>query len=424
MTLAALLLVISAARPAPAPAAPVALGTRQARPDGMELVVLPVEAARTVSLRYVVRAGSSNDPAGKEGLAHVLEHAVFQARGPDGLDLLEATRAAGAHLNAHTSRTSTIFELDAAAEVFAPLAERLVRAVTDPALQRVDLDRELETILREDAYQGNDQAVMQLVEDTILRGSAPATILGSSPSRERIRRQDLIAFYRTFYATSNTTVVVAGEVDAAAAEALLDRSVRLPPALASERPPPAPTATPTVPIEDRIRAPFLAVVFGYVLESQDRESCEPLAELLERRLLGTLVAGPRRPSLRDVEVSCVDVQGSTSILALGYTRTLDAPDLHQSIQRVFDLTARAPASRAEQKALETRGARRREHIQRDPAALADEVAQAAVHPLRAGATPLPARTEPSFPAERVLRTATQAFVPERRFLVLFSPFAE
>jgi hypothetical protein len=421
MTLVTLVLMMSAGGPAAVPPATGPEATTLVRADGMELIVLPVSGAHTASLRFVVRAGSANDPGGKEGLAHLLEHAVLQAHGPDGLDLLEAARAAGARLNAHTSRSATVFALDASAEVFPVLAERLLRSVTDPALQRVDLDRELDVVAREDDLRGEDQTVMDLVEWTLLRGSAPTTILGSGRSRDRVRREDLASFHRTYYAPANTSVISTGAFDAVAVQALLDRAVPIPPGQGRAQPPRAVSASPMLPVNDRIRAPFLAVVLGYALDERDRASCEPLAQLLERRLTAQLVAS-EQPVLRSTGVSCVDVQGTLVILALGATRTLDAPDLLESVQSVFDIAARVPASAAEQTALQLRISRERDRVRRDPVALAEEAARAAIHrPSPSGAS-LSSPAARAFPAEGVRRHARRAFVPERRFLILFSPF--
>ncbi len=420
MILATLLAAATAAAgPVPPPASP--LGARTVRPDRLEVVVLPLEGARTTSLRVVVRAGSADDPPGKEGLAHLLEHLLLAARGPDGLDLPEAARAAGARLNAFTSREVTSYVLDAPAEVFSALAERLLRAVSAPSLKDVELSRELEVVAREDQYHGEDGTVTQLVEDALFRGSAPeGPIVGNVGSRDRIRLQDVVDFHGRRYVGAATTVVAAGAISASDLDALLERAVRLP--RGAEGEPVARTGpSPLLPVNDRIRAPFLAVVLGYALEDEDRDACAPLAALLERRLLLELVAPPTgQPALRTVQVSCLDLRGVSTLVALGYTRTLDAPDLPESMQRVFDDVARRPATAAERAAADLRLARQWDRVVADPAALADDVTFRAARRSAAG-TSLPESSHGAFRADVVRRVAGRAFREARRFFILFSP---
>jgi hypothetical protein len=415
-----LIAAVAAGCALPAVARPAKLGTREIRPDGMELLVLPVPSARTASLRYVIRVGSACDPAGKEGLAHLLEHLVLKARGPDGLDVVEAAHAAGAYLNAFTSRDATTFVLDAPLQVFPALAERVVRAITSPALHGVNVERELAVIAREDEYHGERSGALTLVNDAVFRVSAiEGTTLGSVGSRERISREDLIAFFQARYLTTATTVVVAGGVGVPEVRALLDGAVLLPPSLETERPR-AVVLDPQLPVNERIRAPFLAVVFGYALEAGDHHACGSLAALVEHRLVVELTAD--QPVLRSVNVGCVTLRGANFVLAMGHTPTIEATDLPDTIRRVFQRTARQLPTTLERRLLEQRLSRIADRVRADPAALANEVADRAERPRENGLTPLPEEGTRPFPAEVVRALAQRAFVPERRVLILLSPF--
>ncbi len=394
--------------------------TRETGADGLELLVLPVPGARTISLRYVVRAGSRFDPPGKEGLAHLLEHLLLKTRGKDGLDLMEEARAAGAYLNGFTSGDSTEYVLDAPADAFPRLAERLLRAITSPAPSQGDLDREIGVIGREDDYHGEGGGVIQLVSNTLFRMTPPeGPILGTGRSLDRITRDDLIAFYQKAYTTAATTVVVAGATTAPDARSLLGRAILLPPALDGERPRVI-VAEPQLPVNERIRAPFIAVVVGYRLDASDREACRPLAQLLQHRLLMELWV--ERPLLRSVTVDCFTLQGADFVLALGYTPTIEATEVPATMQRVFREAATRPATVRERQALEQRMSRIDARIMADPSSRADEAARAAALPREGGTTPLAGAASRSSRADAARELARSRFEPERSVLIVLSPF--
>lgn len=215
------------------------------------------------------------------------------------------------------------------------------------------------------------------------------------------------------------TIVIAGAVTAADAGALVERAWLLPPPLESERPPPGRTVEPELPVDERIRAPFLAAVYGYRIDARDRDLCRPLAELLEHRFL---VAMARRPLVRTVEVECVTLRGVDLVLAYTYARTIDASDLPKVMEDVFGQVVKRPPDAAERRDVEVRMSRVDDAVQSDPASLAGEVARAAARPREAGPTPLPERSARPIPVERIRAVARRSFLPERRVVVFLSPF--
>lgn len=393
---------------------------REVRPDGMELLVLPMPGAHTVSLRYVVRAGSALDPPDKLGMAHLLEHMVLRRRGPDGLDLMEAARAAGVTLNGFTSRDRTVFVLDAPAEAFPGIAERLLRAVTGPEFQEAEVDREIAVVGRESEYQDEDGGAIQLVSDALFRaGPPPGAILGTGVSRGQISPADLAAFYQARYSTSATSVVVAGGTTAEQVRSLLARAVLLPPVLEAERPAPA-SAEPILPVNERLRAPFITVALGYRLEEADRSGCRPLAELLERRLSLELIL--EQPQLDAISVHCLRLQGTDFVLAFGYTPTIDATEVPAAMQRVFREIATRPPTAQERRSIEQRMSRENDRTLADPSSLADHVAHAAAERRTEGGAALGDLGARVFPQAAVRELARKRFLPERKVLIILSPF--
>lgn len=411
-----------AASPAAPPDRSRAAPLRETLPGGLELIVLPVPGARTASMRVVVRAGSAMDPHGKDGLAHILEHLL--ARGGEGArHLVEDARAQGGTVNAFTARDFMGFELDAPAAAFEPLAERYLRAITSPELEETAVQVELGVVGIEDDYQFGGSPVWSLLEEVLFREraiEAQSTVIGEATTRERISRADLVAWFQRHFATSAMTVILAGPIGAEQARALLDRAFLLPPALPTERVTPR-TSSPGLPVTEKIRAPFLAAIFGYRIDEADRPACRALARVLDLRL--TLALTVREPLLRGVEVACHEVHGNTFLLASGYARTLEASDLPSLLERTFKKATEEPPQGRERRVLEQRLARLADRARSDPAELADAAVPLAVLPREeGGVSELPFSTPPVLPLKAMQAAARRSFVPERRVLVFISPF--
>jgi hypothetical protein len=387
-------------------------------PDGTELLVLPLPGSRRTSIRYVVRSGSAVDPPGKGGLAHVLEHLAADAGPGDGA-LFQAARDAGGSLNASTSPDVTIYTLDAPTSEFPALAERMLRRVTSPPLAGRDVAREQGIIGTEDAY-GGDGGLFELVEDAIFRTPRDRTI-GSAASRDAIGRDDLAAFFRAQYVTTNTTIVVAGDLDAAGARAVAERAILLPPALPEEAVAPRSYA-PELPVQQRIPAPYNAAVVGYAVAPGDEPVCDALGQLVELRTVFALQVDD--PVLGFLVVGCRRVRGNAFVIAAGFTRGLDSGDLPAALDRVFESAARRPMNAKERAALDRRRARTLDAVRAHAPALADAAAALAAEPRAGGRTPI-AQLGARMPSPAAVQAAARrAFRPERRIAMEFSPFGQ
>jgi predicted Zn-dependent peptidase len=404
-----------------------ALGARPATPapervvlaDGLEIVTWPVAGATRTSLRIVVRAGGASDPADRAGLAHLVEHlALGGSRDEDGRTLLADARRAGAEVNAHTTPDLTKFELDAPAAAFPALAERLVRAVTDPAWELARVERERGIIETEAEFFGRE-GLLTLVDWALF--PAPASggpLAGTSDSRARLDLADVERFYAARYQPSSMTLIFTGAVRPAEARALVERSFRIPPALPEERTAPA-ADRPSLPREQKIQGGFTAILLGYALDPQDRGACEAVAALAELRLmLAIQVQGPMVPA---VSVGCQRLRGTPLVLAAVFTTRLDAGDLPGATGRIFAELAASPPTATERRAVDQRLSAQARQVAADPARLAERLA--AIVAEQGDARPLAARLHPApLPDPRALaRVVARSFAPERRFLVHVTP---
>ena len=73
--------------------------------NGLRVVSHTMDAVETVSVGVFVAAGTRNEPAEINGVAHLLEHMAFKGtERRSALDIAAEIEAVGGHMNAYTTR--------------------------------------------------------------------------------------------------------------------------------------------------------------------------------------------------------------------------------------------------------------------------------------------------------------------------------
>jgi zinc protease len=140
-----------AAEPAKAAAAPVigAAVTTFTLPNGLTVVVIPDHRATVVTHMVWYRAGSADEPAGKSGIAHYLEHLMFKGTkaNPDGAFSKKVSEIGGQE-NAFTSYDYTAYYQRVAKEhlktMMALEADRMQNLAFEPKVAEPELKVVLE----------------------------------------------------------------------------------------------------------------------------------------------------------------------------------------------------------------------------------------------------------------------------------------
>ena len=153
-----------------------------------------------------------------DGTAHYLEHCVFTRDEHGGL--LSAMSATGAHANAYTTHTHTLYYFTATS-AFEPAFRRMLGAVLHPALDRERVEAERPIILSELAMyrdEPDSRCFTGLLEGLYAVHPVRVDIGGTAETVARIAAEDLQAVHSAFYGPSRLTVAIVGDLDA---EALL-----------------------------------------------------------------------------------------------------------------------------------------------------------------------------------------------------------
>lgn len=216
---------------APPPGARPLFGAETWRlPNGITVVHVEQRRAPVVSQYLFVPAGGAEDPAGKSGTAHFLEHMMF--KGSPRVATGEFSRRVareGGRDNAFTSRDVTAYHQTVAAQHLPMIAMMEADRLAAPLIPAGEIESERLVILEErrQVVDSNPRSRFREAFDAAMFGPQHwkgRSLIGWEEEIRAITRDDLVAFHETHYGTEGAVLVVAGAVSRAELDAVLAES--------------------------------------------------------------------------------------------------------------------------------------------------------------------------------------------------------
>ena len=218
--------------------------------NGLRVILIPHRASPMVASSVIVGAGVVHEPEGLNGVSHFLEHLLFNGTTRrTQRQLYNEVDLVGAYNNATTREDHTLFTLLIQKEFAETGLDIQADMLFHSTLPPDKFEKEKGIVLEELAKDRNDP---QYVASTAFRAFAYAgtplarPVLGSEESIRSMKREDVLAYYRSRYVPANMTLVVMGDFDAAAVPEMIRRTFgeaaggSLPAARAASWPPPSP----------------------------------------------------------------------------------------------------------------------------------------------------------------------------------------
>lgn len=196
--------------------------------NGLRILVEEAPQSRSVSAGVWIRAGGRDDPHGKSGLAHFIEHLAFKGSPTrDARAISHEIDAIGGHLNAATSKESTFYYADAPADGLAVALDVLADLAIKPRFDPADIDLERNVIFEEIRSHDDDpeQTAYDFFSQAVWADNHPYTrsVVGKTSAIASVTEADVHAFHRSFYRPDNMIVAVSGAVDAQQVIALAEK---------------------------------------------------------------------------------------------------------------------------------------------------------------------------------------------------------
>ena len=214
--LPALVLVAAVAAGSPGTAAESPRVLAATLDNGLRVLLLEDHRSPIVTLQLWYRVGSRNEARGATGIAHFLEHLMFRgtpAHGPG--EYAKIVERNGGQDNAFTSQDVTSYYVDIAADrldlVLALEADRMHNLTLDPKI--VDSEREVVTEERRTRTEDDPGGALGEEVSALAFRAHPygQPIIGWAVDLKRITREEIRAFYKTYYAPNNALLVAAGD---------------------------------------------------------------------------------------------------------------------------------------------------------------------------------------------------------------------
>lgn len=187
--------------------------------NGLTLIVEEDHSAPVASVQAWCATGSIDE--GKwmgAGLSHILEHMLFKGtQNRKAGDIARQIQDRGGYINAYTSFDRTVYWIDTPSDGVSEAVAILADAMMNSTLPEDEYVKEQEVIRREFAMGFDDpgRQSSQLMLRTVFSESPfRHPIIGYLDVYNKLKRDDVMEYYKARYAPNNLTFVVAGDVNA------------------------------------------------------------------------------------------------------------------------------------------------------------------------------------------------------------------
>lgn len=246
--------------------------------NGMDVVVIEDNRAPVVVQMLWYKVGSADEPAGKSGVAHVLEHLMFEAT-----DVLEAgefsatVAANGGSDNAFTSYDYTAYFQRVASDRLELMMQMESNRMNNLRISQADVETERQVVLEERNQRTEnspDALAREQMRAALFQNSRyGAPVIGWKHEVEQLDLQDTLGFYDLYYSPNNAVLVVAGDVQPDEVLALAEKYYgvipaedQLPPRERPQEPPQRGERRITF-VDERVSQPYL--VRSYLAPERD-----------------------------------------------------------------------------------------------------------------------------------------------------------
>lgn len=184
--------------------------------NGLKVHVIKTNSP-IVTHAIAYNVGSRQEPSGKEGLAHYLEHVMFLGTNKySKKDFSNLIKETGAYYNAFTSYDITLYYLNLPSRHLKKAIQIEADRMKWLLFNENDVENEKQVINQENKMYKNN--VYSVFYDTLRRHMYPTTnygrtIIGWEYEFNQLTKKDLQDFYNLWYTPNNAQVFIIGDVD-------------------------------------------------------------------------------------------------------------------------------------------------------------------------------------------------------------------
>ena len=236
MKSAAFLVALALTAPALAqmPAPPSKIEVRYSQftlPNGLRVILHEDHSVPVVTVNVWYHVGSARERAGRTGFAHLFEHLMFMGSGhvkPGEFD--ELLETSGGDNNGSTTNDRTNYWINVPSNSLELAlfleSDRMGYLLDTMTPKTVDAQRDVVKNERRQSYENRPygQADITLTEMLYPEGHPYHwPVIGYMPDLTAASYDDVVAFFKKYYSPANASLVVAGDIEPAAARRLVEK---------------------------------------------------------------------------------------------------------------------------------------------------------------------------------------------------------
>ena len=200
-------------------------------PNGLNVVIHEDHSVPVVTVNTWFRVGSAREKPGRTGFAHLFEHLMFMGSGHVKYGEFDQwLEAAGGDNNASTGNDRTNYYINVPStslELALYLeSDRLGYLLDAMTPKTVDAQRDVVKNERRQSVENQPYGMAQVVLGEMLFPEGHPyhwPVIGYMPDLTAASYEDVVAFFKTYYTTTNASLVVAGDLDTSKAKALVEK---------------------------------------------------------------------------------------------------------------------------------------------------------------------------------------------------------
>jgi len=318
--------------------------------NGLKVLLLEDHKSPSVTFQVWYRVGSRNEKDGKSGLAHFLEHFMFKGTpttAPEEYSRIIAKN--GGRSNAFTTPDMTVYFATMSREKISIQLELEADRMANALLGETYFEPEKKVIQEERRLRTDDNPAAALgeVSNAVAYTVHPyrRPVVGWMEDIENLSRQDLVDFYKLYYAPNNAFIVVSGDFSTAeilpkikTAYGQIPRGAEPPKVKVTE---PEQRGERRVTLKKEAELPFIMMYYHAPnLTSPDSFALDLLSVVLaggrSSRLHHELVYKKRLASGIDADYSAVSIDPTGFSVSAQLLPGKDMPELEREIDRQLE----------------------------------------------------------------------------------------
>lgn len=195
--------------------------------NGLQVLLIPDASQTNLVVNIVYKVGSRHEGYGETGMAHLIEHMLFKQCGKF-TDIKKAIADKGAFANGTTwyDRTNYYEILSASDENLRWALDMEADRMVNSKILATELQKEFSVVRNEfelDENAPNNVLQERILSTMFLWHNYGKSTIGSKEDIERVKAENLKAFYKKYYQPDNAVLIIAGKFDEQKALAMVQQ---------------------------------------------------------------------------------------------------------------------------------------------------------------------------------------------------------